>query len=185
MSGPFPIAAPLTPAPCITLIGMAGAGKSTVGMALARELDWAFLDSDHLIEAIYGTRLQAVTDALSKEAFLDVECTVVSSIKACRAVIATGGSVIYREAAMRHLNALGPVVHLDVPFAVIAERVARNPQRGLAIGPGQSLEDLFNERAQLYRKYARMRCDAGNRNPAQCAHWIIRHLPPEILARDA
>lgn len=185
MSGPFPIAAPLVPAPCIILIGMAGAGKSTVGMALARELDWAFLDSDHLIEAVYGARLQAVTDALSKEAFLDAECTVIRSIKACRAVIATGGSVIYREAAMRHLNALGPVVHLDVPFAAIAERVARNPQRGLAIGPGQTLEDLFNERAQLYRKYARVRCDAGNKNPAQCARWIIRHLPPEIFDSHA
>lgn len=171
-------------APCITLIGMAGAGKSTVGSALAREMDWAFLDSDHLMEAIYGTRLQDVTDALGKERFLDMECTTICALAARRAVIASGGSVVYREAAILHLARLGPVVHLDVPFSVIEERVARNPQRGLAMAPGQSLRDLFDERERLYRRYASIVCRAGEHSPQQCARWIIRQLPPSVREVD-
>ena len=80
---------------------MAGAGKSTVGSALAQELGWAFVDSDHLIEAAYGARLQDITDTLGKAAFLDTEGKVICAIKANRTVIATGGSVIYRDAAMQ------------------------------------------------------------------------------------
>ena len=157
MPTPDLVAAPARLAPCIILIGMAGAGKSTVGGVLARELGWAFLDSDHLIEALYGARLQDVTDALGKEAFLDAECTVIRAIKANRTVIGTGGSVVYREEAMRHLAKLGPIVHLDLPLAVIEERIARNPQRGLAIAPGQTLADIFREREALYAAWADLR----------------------------
>lgn len=184
MPMPAPLAAPTLPAPCIVLIGMAGAGKTTVGGELARELGWAFLDSDHLIEAAYGARLQDITDALSKEAFLDAECEVICAIKANRTVLATGGSVVYRERAMRRLSELGPIVHLDVPLATVEERVARNPQRGLAIAPGQSLADIFREREALYRAWANLRCEAQDKNPLQCARWIIERLPPGILTRD-
>ena len=176
--------APASLAPCVTLIGMAGAGKSTVGYALAQHLGWALVDSDHLIEAAYGARLQDITDALGKAAFLDTEAKIIRAIKVHRAVIATGGSVIYRESAMRHLAALGPVVFLDVPFAVIEERVARNPERGIAMNPGEKLEDIFNERQALYTRYASLCCPAEGKNPAQCAQWIQSHLPQEILKGD-
>lgn len=184
MTTPDLVATPARLAPCIILIGMAGAGKSTVGSALARELGWAFLDSDHLIEALYGARLQDLTDALGKEAFLDTECGVIRAIKANRTVIGTGGSVVYREEAMRHLATLGSIVHLDVPLAVIEERVARNPQRGLAIAPGQTLADIFHEREALYAAWAGLRCDARNKNPRECAQWILRHLPQDLLVAD-
>ncbi|WP_297216300.1 homoserine kinase [uncultured Desulfovibrio sp.] len=163
--------------PAITLIGMAGAGKSTVGQALAQLLGWAFMDGDYLMEALYASRLQGVTEALDKETFLDLEGTVISHIQACRTVIATGGSVVYREGAMRHLASLGTVVYLEVPFALIEERIARNPDRGLAIAPGQTLEGLFREREALYRQYADLVCPAGEMGPAQCALWIREHLP--------
>ena len=185
MPTPDLVAAPARLAPCIVLIGMAGAGKSTVGGVLARELGWAFLDSDHWIEALYGVRLQDVTDALGKEAFLDAECTVIRAIKANRTVIGTGGSVVYREEAMRHLAKLGPIVHLDLPLTVIEERIARNPQRGLAIAPGQTLDDIFREREALYAAWADLRCDSQGKNPRECAQWILRHLPPDLLTADA
>ena len=184
-SGPSSITAPASPSPCIILIGMAGAGKSTIGEALAKRLDWAFMDSDHLIEAVYAARLQDVTDALGKDAFLDVEATVISAIKANRTVIATGGSVVYREKAMRHLASLGPIVHLDVPLAIVEERIARNPQRGLAIGPGQTLNDIFMERQELYTLYATLGCEATCKNPQQCVDWIVDNLPPQVIASDA
>lgn len=164
------------PQPCISIIGMAGAGKSTVGLALAHELGWAFMDTDHLMEALYASRLQGVTDELSKEAFLDLEACVVSSVRAPRTVLATGGSVIYREQTMRRLASQGPVVHLEVPFALIEERIARNPERGLAIAPGQTLRGLFEEREALYRRYADVLCPAEGRTPQQCAAWIQERL---------
>lgn len=177
--------APSSPARNISLIGMAGAGKSTVGGALAQELGWAFIDSDHLIEAAYGARLQDITDALGKEAFLDTEARVICAIKANRTVIATGGSVIYRADAMRHLAELGPVVFLDVPFALIEERVSRNPERGIAMNPGEKLEDIFNERLALYTRYADLHCPAEGKNPTQCAQWILANLPQNIMGGDA
>ena len=161
---------------CITLIGIPGAGKSTIGQQLARQLQWALLDTDHLIEAAYGLPLQAITDALGKEAFLDVEADVVASVRASRTVLATGGSVVYRESAMTRLRELGPVVYLDVPFAAIEERVARNPQRGLAIAPGQTLRDIYEERAALYDRYASLRVDMADASPAGCTERILLAL---------
>lgn len=178
MSTPEHLLPPPPACPCVILIGMAGAGKSTVGMALAQSLGWAFMDSDYLMEALYADRLQAVTDALSKEAFLDLEAVMLGSIRVQRTVIATGGSAVYRPRAMAHLASLGPVVFLDVPLETIEERIARNPDRGLAIGPGQTLADIFYEREALYSHYATLRCDARQKTPQQCARWIAAHLPP-------
>ena len=159
MSTPEHLLPPPPACPCVVLIGMAGAGKSTVGMALAQTLGWAFMDSDYLMEALYADRLQSVTDALSKEAFLDLEAVVLGSIRVQRTVIATGGS-------------------LDVPLETIEERIARNPDRGLAIAPGQTLADIFYEREALYNHYATLRCDARQKTPQQCARRIAEHLPP-------
>lgn len=178
MSTPEHLLPPPPACPCVVLIGMAGAGKSTVGMALAQTLGWAFMDSDYLMEALYADRLQSVTDALSKEAFLDLEAVVLESIRVQRTVIATGGSAVYRPQAMAHLATLGPVVFLDVPLETIEERIARNPDRGLAIAPGQTLADIFYEREALYNHYATLRCDARQKTPQQCARWIAEHLPP-------
>ena len=163
-------------AKCITLIGMAGAGKSTVGKLLAHELGWMFIDTDHLIEAQYGASLQAVADTMTKEEFLDMECTVVSNVRASRCIIATGGSVVYRERAMEHLNSLGPVCHLDVPLSAILERISRNPDRGLAIAPGQTIEDLFNEREALYRKFSKVRVPCDGKTAQQCVTALLEAL---------
>ena len=107
MSTPEHLLPPPPACPCVVLIGMAGAGKSTVGMALAQTLGWAFMDSDYLMEALYADRLQSVTDALSKEAFLDLEAVVLGSIRVQRTVIATGGSAVYR---LRPLCQLQPCI---------------------------------------------------------------------------
>ena len=155
---------------------MAGAGKSTVGGQLAQLLDWKLVDTDQLIESAYGAPLQGITDKLGKEVFLDVEATVICAIRAHRVVLATGGSVVYRENAMAHLRSLGPIAYLDVPLPVILERIARNPLRGLAIAPGQSVEDLFREREALYARYADFTINAGGLLPAACAKAILKHM---------
>ena len=161
---------------CISLIGMAGAGKSTVGRILARRLKWAFADGDHLIEAAYGAPLQAITDAVDKEAFLDIEAEILGSLRLNRCVLAPGGSAVYRESAMRHLASLGPIVHLDAPLAVVEERIARRPDRGLAMGPGQSVADLYREREGLYRRWAAFSVDSAALGPGKCAEAILARL---------
>lgn len=174
----------LSDAQCVTLIGMAGAGKSTIGRKLAERLGWAQVDTDFLIEAAYGVRLQTVADALSKEEFLDMEGAVIRTLRVRRAVLSTGGSVIYRAEAMRHLKAMGPVVYLDVRLPVILERISRKPDRGLAIAPGQTVEDLFREREALYRQWADVAVPTEGFTVAQSAEAVWRALGlPEDAAR--
>jgi len=146
---------------CVTIIGMAGAGKTTVGRELARQMDWAHVDTDSLIEATYGTVLQNVADSMSKEAFLDVEAGIICRIGAKRAVLSTGGSVVYRAEAMRHLASLG---------------IARTPDRGLAIAPGQTIEDLYNERKALYETYQDFTLTADTLTPEECGRAILSWL---------
>lgn len=157
---------------CISIIGMAGAGKTTVGKALSTLLSWAFMDSDHIIEAHYGTRLQDIADSMSKDEFLDVEGSIIHRIGARRTVISTGGSVVYRQFAVDHLKALGPVIYLDVCLPIILERISRNPERGLAIAPGQTIEDLYNERKALYETAADFTVTCDDISPETCAQMI-------------
>ena len=140
---------------------------------VAERLGWAYVDTDHLIESTYGARLQDVTDALDKERFLDVEARVIQSLRMQRAVLATGGSVVYRPEAMRYLTSLGPVVFLDVPLPLILERISRKPDRGLAIAPGQTVEDLFREREALYRQWATCRVAAGDIDVSETANAVF------------
>ena len=158
---------------CISLIGMAGAGKTTIGKLAASALGWAFADSDHIIESAYAAPLQKISDALGKDAFIDMEAEIVGGLRLSRTVLATGGSVVYRASAMEHLRTMGPVVYLKAHIGVILERIARNPERGLAIAPGQTVEDLFREREALYERYATVTVDTTGLSPEECARRVI------------
>ncbi|MDL2291502.1 shikimate kinase [Desulfovibrio sp. OttesenSCG-928-F20] len=161
---------------CVCIIGMAGAGKTTVGRELAALLGWPQLDTDHVIEATYGARLQAIADSMNKEEFLDLEGAVLCRLKVQRCVVSTGGSAAYRSHAIRHLKTLGPMIHLSVPLPVILERIARKPERGLAINPGQTVEDLFHEREVLYEEAADFTVYGGTGPAAHYAEEIARLL---------
>lgn len=154
----------------VILIGMAASGKSTIGKELARRLGWAFVDTDALIEAWWGAPLQAIVDHLGQEAFVRAEADQIMRLFVERCVIATGGSVVYSDAAMEHLADLGHIVHLRTSFNSIAKRL-RNPlSRGLAIGPGQSIEELYAERSPLYARFAQLTVDTDTLTPeATCA----------------
>ena len=184
MPTPDLVAAPARLAPCIVLIGMAGAGKSTVGGVLARELGWAFLDSDHLIEALYGVRLQDVTDALGKEAFLDAECTVIRAIKANRTVIGTGGSVVYGKNAMRHLHENGLVVYIRLPYEEIERRLSNLATRGVTLKKGQTLHSLYDERIPLYEAEADYVFDAEKGDVEKTVLDLADQLSDRLEAND-
>lgn len=148
--------------PCVSLIGMAGAGKSTLGRALARDLGWALVDTDRLMEAHWGAPLQVLLDRFGLEDFLRAEEEVVAKLWLWRAVVATGGSVVYGQRAVRRLRELGPVVYLRVGVGTVCERVRDARGRGLVRRPEQTLEDLHAEREPLYQAAADVTLDVDD-----------------------
>lgn len=135
---------------CVSLIGIAGAGKSTLGRALARRLGWAHLDTDRLIEATLGQPLQTIMDERGLKGFLAVEEAVVATLGVKRAVVSTGGSVVYSRAAMERLKSLGPVIHLHIELNTFLDRVKDASGRAFVRPDGHSLADVYAERAPLY-----------------------------------
>ena len=164
------------PTGCISIIGMAASGKTTIGAELAHILNWGQLDADNLIEAYFGAPLQTLSTAMSKEEFLDLEGAVIQHIAVKPMVISTGGSAIYRHAAIEHLRKMGPIIYIAVPLPIILERIARKPERGLAIAPGQTVEDLYNERRLLYEAAATFTVAGGNAPAVEYAETIARWL---------
>ena len=138
----------------IVLIGMPGAGKSTVGVLLAKTLGYAFLDTDLVIQEREGRLLQDLVDELGVEAFLDREAAAIVSVDCDRTVIATGGSVVCRDGAMEHLRTLGRIVYLQLPLEELERRLHNISTRGIAMAPGETLAHIYDYRSPLYQKYA-------------------------------
>lgn len=148
----------------IILIGMPGAGKSTVGVVLAKRRGCRFLDSDLLIQEKYDALLYELIAKYGTEGFLRIEEEVNASICAKRTVIATGGSVIYGAAAMEHLREIGTIVYLKLSCETIRERLGDLSERGVTLRKGQTLADLYAERIPLYEKYADITLNCENRS---------------------
>lgn len=138
----------------VVLIGMPCVGKSTVGVLLAKAMSRDFVDTDLVIQARQGARLQDLIDAQGLDAFCRIEQEQVLALELYHSVIATGGSVVYSEAAMSHLKRNGRIVHLDLDLASLAVRVSGLDTRGVVKSPGQSLEDLYRQRRPLYQRWA-------------------------------
>jgi len=149
----------------ITLIGMPGAGKSTVGVILAKVLGYEFVDPDLLIQKQEGKLLSEIIAEKGEEEFLRIESRVNEQLDLSSCVIAPGGSVIYEPEAMKHLKEIGKVVYLKLDYKVIEKRVANVKKRGVVLKEGQTLKDLYNERHPLYEKYADIIIDAHLKSP--------------------
>jgi shikimate kinase len=142
----------------LVLIGMPSAGKSTIGVLLAKAAGMDFLDTDILVQSRYGKRLQAIIDEDGLEAFLKMEESVILSLDVHDAVIATGGSVVYSDAAMRSLKKSGRIVFLDVDMRELERRLGNAATRGIAMRPGQSIASLYEERKPYYVRHADATC---------------------------
>lgn len=138
----------------IVLIGMPGAGKSTVGVILAKAKRKKFVDTDLLIQEETGRHLQEILDTDGPAAFRKIEEETVLSHSFRNTVIATGGSVVLGERAMEHLRRGGAVVYLEVPFPEIEKRLSNITTRGIVLEKGQSLRTIYDQRVPLYEKYA-------------------------------
>lgn len=138
----------------IIMIGMPGAGKSTIGVILAKELNYQFLDSDLAIQEREGRLLREIIAEEGLERFIKLEEEVNASIKAERTVIATGGSVVYGKAAMKHFQEIGTLVYLRLSYQTVLSRVGNPQKRGVVLRKEQSFRDLYEERCPLYEQYA-------------------------------
>lgn len=144
----------------IVLIGMPGAGKSTVGVILAKVLGMNFIDSDLLIQKREGMLLKDIIEKKGLEEYLAIENKVNRNISAYNTVIATGGSVIYCSEAMEHFCDTARVVYIRLSYNTIKKRLGDIKQRGVVLREGQTLLDLYCERCPLYEKYAHIIIDA-------------------------
>ncbi|MCA1808605.1 MAG: shikimate kinase [Kiritimatiellia bacterium] len=164
--------------PNVVLIGMPGAGKSTVGVILAKQLSYAFLDTDILIQTLHGRGLQDIVDREGHLVLRSIEEQVLLGIDVSRHVIATGGSAAYSEKAMQHLGRTGRIVFLDVSLPELQRRIHDFSRRGLAKRPEQTFDDLFHERLVLYRSYADVTISCTGLNQDEVCARIYESLPP-------
>lgn len=138
----------------IVLIGMPGVGKSTLGVVLAKELGYEFVDADLLIQKREKRLLKEIIAEEGVAGFLKIENDVNASITADKTIIATGGSVIYGTEAMEHLKEIGTVVYLKLDYETLDSRLGSLKGRGVVLKDGQNLKSLYEERVPLYEKYA-------------------------------
>lgn len=148
----------------IVLIGMPGAGKSTVGLLLAKALNRPFIDTDLLIQKQENHYLQELINTRGMNEFLDIEEKVILGLDAENTVIATGGSAVYSEPAVRHLKSNGIVVFLNSQMYQLERRLKNVRTRGIAMKSGQTLYNLYLERLPLYRKYADLEIDCSKKH---------------------
>lgn len=160
----------------VVLIGMPGSGKSTVGVLLARRLGLAFLDTDLVIQQQEGQLLQEVLDRLGTERFLDLEAQVIAGLECQNTVVASGGSAVLRELGGRHLRELGPVVYLKPGCEALLDRLGNLATRGVALAPGQSIQDLYDYRAAFYEKYADITVDSDQPRIEDTVELVERAL---------
>lgn len=163
----------------IVLIGMPGVGKSTIGVILAKVLGYQFMDADLLIQKREGKLLKEIIAKKGVDGFIDVENDVNKSIVAEKTVIATGGSVVYGKEAMEHLSEIGTVIYLELDLPTLEHRLGNLNRRGVVLRPGQSLNDIFQERVPLYEKYADIIIDESERNIEQTLQKIVAELKSE------
>lgn len=157
----------------INLIGMPGAGKSTVGVLLAKQSGHRFVDTDIDIQARTGTTLQDILEQQGFQALRDVEEAVLLSVDIDNAIVSTGGSVVYSDASMQRLRRAGPIIYLNVPLAILQERVDNAPPRGIASDTAQTFADVFAERTPLYQRYADITLNTHGLTPDAIAEKIF------------
>ncbi len=160
----------------ICLIGMPGAGKSTMGVVLAKTLGLQFIDTDLLIQSQHQKRLQDILNEQGIENFLQIENDVIRQLNAQNTVIATGGSVIFGLEAMQNLKKISHILYLQLSVQTIKNRLNNIQTRGIAMAKDQTIEDIFNKRVPLYEQYADLIIPAEDKNLEETVLFIVKNL---------
>lgn len=160
----------------VVLIGMPGAGKSTVGVILAKVLGYRFIDSDLLIQEREKCLLKDIIERDGLEGLIAIEEQVNAGIVAENTIIATGGSVIYGKRAMEHLREIGVVVYIRLSLKTLKNRLGNLRQRGVILKKGQTLQELYEERCPLYEKYAHLVVDGEGLGIEELMEEIVKKV---------
>lgn len=165
----------------IILIGMPGVGKSTVGVILAKILGFKFIDTDLIIQQKEKRLLKDIISSEGVDGFIDIENRINSQLEAENSVIATGGSVVYGDEAMKHFSEIGTIVYLKLDYRKLRYRLGNIRNRGVVIRPGQRLSDLYNERIKLYEKYADITIDENGCGIEKTVNKIVNSLKDSVV----
>lgn len=160
----------------ITIIGMPGSGKSTVGRVLSQRLGIERVDTDGLIETQEGQTLQQIMDGRGNAIFRAIEEQVLTNMPLFPSIISTGGSVVYSDKIMDRLRAASTVVYLRARYETIEYRVSLAPHRGIAAEGTQTLRDIYDERIPLYERYSELTVDCDDITPEAVAEAIVAQL---------
>lgn len=155
---------------------MPGAGKSTVGIILAKNLSYGFIDTDILIQINNQKSLQQIIEESDYLKLREIEAREIMKLNVEKHVIATGGSAVYNRKAMSHLRELSKIVFLNVSLDKIKERIVNFTTRGIAKSDNQTFDELFVERQKLYKKYAEITVDCDRLNQEEIADFIANSI---------
>ncbi len=160
----------------VVLIGMPGAGKSTIGVILAKVLGKDFIDADLVIQKEEGRLLSEIIEQEGPDGFLAVEERVNAGLEPEGAVIATGGSVVYGAGAMEHLGQIGVIVYLSLSYEAVEARLRDIRGRGVVLREGQTLKGLYEERTILYERYADVTVEEDGLNVEETLEKTLQAL---------
>lgn len=157
------------------LIGMPGSGKSTIGVLLAKALNYDFLDTDILIQKKTGKKLYETINEKGVDAFLQLENNVLKELDVKNTIIATGGSAVFGTEAMMHLSTLGKIIYLNLSSEEIIRRVNNIKTRGIVMKKGKTLKDIYAERVPLYEKYANYDFKCDELSMEECVSKLVEY----------
>lgn len=160
----------------IVLIGMPGAGKSTIGVLLAKSVLFSFVDTDLTIQSQQSMSLCEIIEKVGTDGFLQIEDDIISQCEFSNSVIATGGSAVYGENAMQKLKENGTVIYLELSVSELEKRLGDIRARGVAMPKGNTIAELYTEREPLYRKYADITVNCEGLTAEQCVEKCIEML---------
>lgn len=160
----------------IVLIGMPGVGKSTIGVILAKQLGYEFVDSDLVIQKRENRLLHEIIEQKGVDGFIQVENQVNASLSVEKSIIATGGSVVYGHEAMEHLKKIGKIVYLRLSYESLERRLGNLKGRGVILREGQTLKHIYDERIPLYEMYADYTIDEENLDIEGTLQKILQNI---------
>lgn len=157
----------------ISLIGMAGCGKSTIGNAISKKFNFSFIDTDHLIENKFKMSLEDVKKKFGYQYVRSVEEEVILDLDSSTQIISTGGSAVYSGISMKYLKSFSKIIYINTPLETIIGRIDDGQERGLAVPDGLSISDIYNERRPLYEKFSGHVVD-GSKSVAEIIEEILK-----------
>jgi len=164
----------------IVLVGMPGAGKSTIGVLLAKLLGYAFIDTDLIIQTNNQLKLQQIIDQFGYQRLRKLEEEALLTISSSKSVVATGGSAVYSKVGMGHISTDRTTFYLEVPIDILEDRVTDYATRGIAGPPGSPLTKVFEDRHKLYLTCADQIIPCANETPNEIVELLIGRLQKEI-----